>query len=634
VAAKAETARIINLSAIKPEHIYENVIRRLDLEQISHFFEKMATHYKGAKIAYTAKEGVIISFKTLKDKYPDDYVSSFYRILILFKIHRQTLFADQNLRALVDDFEHLKQQENIAQFVVFAEGLRTVSSQATSLLKSHSVHVIFLDSRALSQNHVLSSFVFDNKLTESHNLVVNLVCDEIVKRLKKLFHTVLSDIAAPVYDKLYGSTKFATELAMKKEEEIVDQIVIDLDLERRRSTEELIGVDVGTGTGRHAFRISKFFSRIHAFDFSSHMIEEAKRKKVAQDDRRIAFSVADFEYDDVDREQEFAGHADFVCASFGMGSFVEDTPRMLRRFHEWLKPGGAVLLSFYNSNTIVENMKPNWRDTSLAAHIDADRQTAQVTLEDLTFYIFCKPYVPQMKEQIAGLFEIKTMISYPCITAILPNTMFDMRNAKEYFSYVDNLLIQSDQHFYGHYVSVYAVKREDASGYERVCSFLASKGIEYSNMRHVAVFRIKDVRKALGLKYSQMAKTVIFTVGKQKQDGIPRVAIVVMPGDQEVVKEEVAKELGVSRNLINLATHEQIRAMGFVLGAVSPFGFEHHNASYFIDRSFDESNEEFIYMGSGDNFQTLKLKLKDFLEVTHTYKRIGGGKSSNSSDDA
>jgi prolyl-tRNA editing enzyme YbaK/EbsC (Cys-tRNA(Pro) deacylase)/ubiquinone/menaquinone biosynthesis C-methylase UbiE len=614
----------LDFKKIAPERIYENVIRRLDLEQISHFFEKMPTHFKGAKLAYLAKEGIIISFKTLKHKYPTYYVSSFYRILIVFKIHHRSFFSDQNLRGVIDDFEHLKQLENIAQFVVFAEGSRGIPSQTISLLKSHSVHVVFLDGRALAQSDTLSSFMLDNRSDATTNVQVNLLCEQIVKRLKKLFHTVLSDIAAPVYDKLYGSTKFATELAMRKEEELVDRILTDLDVDRRRSTEELIAVDVGTGTGRHAFRIAKSFSRIHAFDFSSQMIQIAKDKKVAQDDRRIAFSVADFEYEDIDGESDFAGKVDFICASFGMGSFIEDTPRMLRRFHEWLRPGGAVFISFYNGNTIVESIKPNWRDTSLAAHIDADRQTAQVTLEDMTFHIFCKPYVPEVKEQVNGLFEIKELMSYPSISAILPNSMFDIPNAKQYFSYVDDLLIRKDEHFYGHYIFMYAQKRAGASGFERVRSFLEANAVEYNTVRHVAVFRIRDVRRALQLEYSQMAKTVVLTVGKQEQDGMGRIAVVVVPGDKVVIKEEIAEELGVSKNTVNVATHEQIRAIGLTLGAISPFGLEHRNATYFIDSSFDTSAEEFIYMGSGDNFQTLKLRRQDFLELTKSYRRIQG----------
>lgn len=96
----------------------------------------------------------------------------------------------------------------------------------------------------------------------------------------------------------------------------------------------------------------------------------------------------------------------------------------------------------------------------------------------------------------------------------------------------------------------------------------------------------------------------------------------------EVKKDELARELGVSRRSVNLASSEEILSLGFTLGGVSPFGFEHHNAVYFIDNAFDDCNEEYIYMGCGDSFHTLKLRLNDFRDLTQTYRRIGGKNSS------
>ncbi len=63
------SASTINFEGVQADLIYDNVIRRLDLEQISNFFQKMATHFKGSQISYTAKEGIIINFKT-PDPYP------------------------------------------------------------------------------------------------------------------------------------------------------------------------------------------------------------------------------------------------------------------------------------------------------------------------------------------------------------------------------------------------------------------------------------------------------------------------------------------------------------------------------------------------------------------------------------
>jgi prolyl-tRNA editing enzyme YbaK/EbsC (Cys-tRNA(Pro) deacylase)/ubiquinone/menaquinone biosynthesis C-methylase UbiE len=624
---KTLNAKAIDLGAISPAQIYDNVTKRLDLEQISHFFTKAPTQFRGVRISYNFGEGVIIAFKTLKHKYDADYDRHLYRILIIFKIYPEELFDDKNFRSLINDFDRLRGQENIKQFVIFSQHSHGVPAQTITALKGHHVHVVFLDGWALAQNHVLSSFIFDNRLNPTQTLETNLVCDEIVKRLKKFFHTVLSDIAAPVYDKLYGTTKFATALVMQKEEQVVDDILASLNLEQRKSSEELIAVDAGTGTGRHAFRFANRFSRVHAFDVSTDMIEMALQKKVASDDMIISFSVADLEYEEIDREQEFTGKVDFICASFGMGSFIEDTSQMLRRFHEWLKPGGAALISFYNANTIVDCMKPNWRDTSLAAHIDADKLTAQVTLEDQTFYIFCKPYKRQLEDELKQLFDVKMIFSYPCITAILPNSMFDQEEAKTYFSHVDNLLLPDEGFFYGHYVFVHVVKRPNASPFERVRSFLESRNISHQIIEHSAVHTIDDVRSKLGLKYTQMAKTMVFALDRKRRDRKGRIAVVVMRGDNDVIKREIANELGVSRDSIELASREQIAAMGLVLGGISPLGFEQRNVTFFIDRSFDRSNEEHIFMGSGDNSRTVKLQLKDFREITRLYRRIDGKKS-------
>ena len=133
-----------------------------------------------------------------------------------------------------------------------------------------------------------------------------------------------------------------------------------------------IAVDIGCGTGRHSFILSKEFESVYGIDFSPKMIEVAERKKRERDINNIKFSIADLEYEEISDERNFYGKVDLIVASFGMGSFMEDTPKMLRGFYDWLKPGGYLFLSFYNGNSILENIVPNWRDTSLSAHLDID----------------------------------------------------------------------------------------------------------------------------------------------------------------------------------------------------------------------------------------------------------------------
>jgi len=100
-----------------------------------------------------------------------------------------------------------------------------------------------------------------------------------------------------------------------------------------------IAVDVGCGTGRHSFILSKYFNTVYAFDFSPRMIEKANEEKRRQNIENIIFSVNDFEYEKLLDEKDFYGKCDLIVASFGMGSFIEDTVKMLRRFYDWLKIG-------------------------------------------------------------------------------------------------------------------------------------------------------------------------------------------------------------------------------------------------------------------------------------------------------
>lgn len=99
--ATSRGTKEIDLSGIKPEQICDNVIKRLEIEQISRYFEKHPSHFKGSQISYTNKDGVIIKFKTLKTKYPIDYDTNYYRVLVIFKIYNQDIFTDHNVLLLL-----------------------------------------------------------------------------------------------------------------------------------------------------------------------------------------------------------------------------------------------------------------------------------------------------------------------------------------------------------------------------------------------------------------------------------------------------------------------------------------------------------------------------------------------------
>ena len=136
--------------------------------------------------------------------------------------------------------------------------------------------------------------------------------------------------------------------------------------------------------------MSNKFGTVYAFDFSPLMIDEAQKEKERRDITNVLFSVADMEYENVRDEGNFLrngiGNVGLIVASFGLGSFIEDTTAMMRRFHGWLAENGILIISFYNQNTILNELTPNWRDTSLAAHLEIESSTLRVELSKETVF--------------------------------------------------------------------------------------------------------------------------------------------------------------------------------------------------------------------------------------------------------
>ena len=440
-------------------------------------------------------------------------------------------------------------------------------------------------------------------------------------RLKKLFHLVLSEIAAPLYDDEYGSDKIGTQAIMEFEEKILFKCINRLNYELGE-VKPKVAIDVGCGTGRHSINtLAKHFDRIYGFDFSPKMIEVANQKKRRKNLKQVVFSVADLEYEDIMYENEYLRQTDLVVASFGMGSFIENTAKMLRRFYEWLKPGGMLLLSFYNKDSILLNITPNWRDTSLSAHIDVDNNALKVQLTpEVIFQIYCKPYDNNVKAEISKKFNIDNIYTFPTTMALLPNSLLKNELAKKLFKKIDRDLAQDKEYSHGHYVLIVAhkVKEPVENGYKNVMSVLEQNKVDYDTIDHDLVLSVEDVKKEIGYHPGCMIKTIIF------RDKTSNTFVSVsLPSEKRINKEKLAEHLGISSKKLKFASEKEVAKLGFPIGGIPPFGFSsEQKVRSFIDEDLMKPSDDVCYMGIGDNQKTLKLNAQSFQKVIEKYERL------------
>lgn len=607
-------------TAVEPVDIIKAVRERMQLESLTPGLKLVSPEYGGNRLSIDGTNSLLFEFATLREQFPDRYSSASYKLLFSVALARESAYHASVLLEL----DRLRSRYNVDKIVLWSTV--PVENETMQLLKRTEVDVIQLDARAMAgllAKPLLNYLPLPGRPAD-YSVYVNHVAGQIVERLKKLFHLVLSEIAAPIYDEHYPEGRVATRAMVEFEEAKLRDLLARMKSEER----DAVGLDIGCGTGRYSFLMARTLNEVYAYDFSPRMIDVANRLKRERGDTRISFAVNDVEYEQLADEDRFYGRVDLVLASSGMGSFVEDTVRMLRRFQDWLKPGGYVFLSFYNENSLALKLEPNWRDSALAANLDPDHGTLRVELPGgANFSVFCRPYNEGTKGEINKLFHIDTIYTYPTTMALMPNSFLRDDLARTLFGEIDDLLADNAtlrpfpqlRRNYGHYVLVVAHKPRGAyEGYLNIIRALASRpDIEYEIIEHGPVLSVEDEQRELGkeVPLDCIVKTLIFKLANSRDYVSISVA-----ADKMIDTEALAHRLGVAKSRIKFAAQKEVAELGFPLGGIAPFGFsDRFTVRRFVDAGLREAGD-WIYTGIGDNRRTLKLRKRDFLDLVSRYE--------------
>ncbi len=98
-----------------------------------------------------------------------------------------------------------------------------------------------------------------------------------------------------------------------------------------------IVLDYGCATGTVAFEISNHVKEVHGIDISSKMIVAAKRKAVERKIENSYFAQATL-FDERFKKESFD-----VILALNILLHLEDTPKVMQRINELLKPGGLII---------------------------------------------------------------------------------------------------------------------------------------------------------------------------------------------------------------------------------------------------------------------------------------------------
>lgn len=434
----------------------------------------------------------------------------------------------------------------------------------------------------------------------------------------KAAHIKLSDAVADQYDEIYEDSNFATGSYMRYELDTISRFAPD-------APQNTIAVDLGCGTGRDSFHLCRHFQQVYGYDFSPEMIRVANSSKLSRRAGNVAFEVRDIEDGALPLEDDSIA---LVNTAFGMGSFVHSPEQLFREVRRVLMPRGIALFSFYNANALVNQLELEWQP-ALAARVLPGENALQVNFSGNIYTIAAKAYVPALiKKQVENNFSLLEISTFPTLSALFPQSMFENMTARKLCSDVDKSLSLNLEIAAGPYIVVACrkggkvLKPAEISGYERVLDLLRRHDVKLDVREHEPVRTMDDVFRIIEDDPSRLVKSILVAVGSNDDAADPdaeegldaEIFLIAIPADRSLDLGKLASVIKRPRSRIRLASQLQVeRLSGFRVGSIPPFGLPRHIPVIIDERLLQH---KLLWCGTGRSTESLRISLDNLMKLS------------------
>ena len=265
----------------------------------------------------------------------------------------------------------------------------------------------------ISESCLVQDDYMINKINEGIQLINELDEKSRESYLKENLLT-LTAAAAVDYDSQYAQQFLATKLHAEFSKRIIFGLMSEL---KKRS----LAIDLGCATGIISYEIAPFFDKVIGYDISPDMVRVAQSKNTANTDH-VEFIEKDLE----DGFNLSSNSVSLAVMNMGTASDIKNIENVLKSLNHCLHPEGKFLLSFYNSESLLQLFGFLPWPMQIAAHIDQDKQCLEVYCDNDLYFIQASPRsVQDVSKLLDKHFSIDNIYTYPTLASIIPQTIIE-----------------------------------------------------------------------------------------------------------------------------------------------------------------------------------------------------------------
>ena len=167
-----------------------------------------------------------------------------------------------------------------------------------------------------------------------------------------------------------NSEKFWDKLSASYEKGVIKNISAynkTLDATKKHLRTDDIALDLGCGTGSIALKLAHSVEKITGVDISSKMIKIAKEKAISQETVNVEFLKSNL------FDEKFTKGSYNVILAFNILHLLENTPKVMQRIAELLKPGGLFIsgtVCLGEDNKLLRILLPTFNKLNLLPHVN------------------------------------------------------------------------------------------------------------------------------------------------------------------------------------------------------------------------------------------------------------------------